>query len=323
MKNRKKTGNLLLILLILLAVAAVGTVIWLEQSQKTSETSTKTQDNQGYINYKGEKYVYNGNLKTLLFLGVDKDETATVRDVTGRSGQTDCIILMILDQQEKTIRLMEISRDTMADVDIYGMEGDYLDTETAQIATQYAYGTGEKDSCRLTVETLSDLLYNVHINDYMALNMAGIAPVVDAVGGVELTMQKDETEIDPDFTEGSVIILNGEQAERFLRYRDTGATGSNTDRMARQTEFIQALFKKVSKSGDGGLDMVKKFWNAGEEYLTSSINLNTMEKLTSYTVDPDIITLDGEMCAGEEHDEFYPDEEKLQQLIIDIFYEKI
>lgn len=323
MKSRKKMGNLLFVLLLFLALAAVGIVIWLEKSQKNSETSAEAQDNQGYINYKGEKYVYNGNLKTLLFLGVDKDETATVRNVTGRSGQTDCIILLILDQQEKTIRLMEISRDTMTDVDIYGMEGDYLDTETAQIATQYAYGTGEKDSCRLTVETLSGLLYNIRINDYLALNMAGIAPIVDAVGGVELTIRENETEIDPAFTEGSVITLNGKQSERFIRYRDTNVSGSNADRMERQTEFIRALFEKVSESGDGGVEMANKFWSAGEEYMTASINLNTLEKLTSYTVDPDIISIDGEMRAGEEHDEFYPDEEKLQKLIIDIFYEKI
>lgn len=323
MKNRKKKEMILIFLLLILALAAMGTVIWLEKSGTATESSEEEQDNQGYINYKGEKYVYNGNLKTLLFLGVDKDETATVRNVTGRSGQTDCIILMIMNQQDKTIRLLEISRDTMTDVDLYGMEGDYLETQTAQIATQYAYGTGEKDSCRLTADAVSSLLYDIHINGYLALNMAGIAPVVDAVGGVELTLEKDETAIDPSYTAGSVVTLNGEQAERYIRYRDTNVQGSNTDRMERQTEFIQALFTKVSESEDGGLEMVKNFWNAGEAYMTSSITLNTLEKLTTYTVDSEILSISGEMQSDEEHDEFYPDEESLQQMIIDVFYKKI
>lgn len=323
MKNRKKKEVILIFVLLILALAAMGTVIWLEKSGTASESSKEEQDNQGYINYKGEKYVYNGNLKTLLFLGVDKDETATVRNVTGRSGQTDCIILMIMNQQDKTIRLLEISRDTMTDVDLYGMEGDYLETQTAQIATQYAYGTGEKDSCRLSADAVSRLLYDIHINDYLALNMAGIAPVVDAVGGVELTLEKDETEIDPSYTAGSVVTLNGEQAERYIRYRDTSVQGSNMDRMDRQTEFIQALFAKVSESEDNGLEMVKSFWNAGEAYMTSSITLNTLEKLTTYTMDSDIISIAGKTQAGEEHDEFYPDEESLQKMIIDIFYKKL
>ncbi|MFQ7526641.1 MAG: hypothetical protein ACLRMN_02680 [Mediterraneibacter gnavus] len=51
--------------------------------------------------------------------------------------------MLVLDTEEKKTTLLEISRDTMADVKIYGLEGDYLSTETAQIATQYAYGDGE------------------------------------------------------------------------------------------------------------------------------------------------------------------------------------
>ena len=42
---------------------------------------------------------------------------------------------------------------------IYGIDGDYMATETAQIATQYAYGDGEKRSCQPTREAVSNLLY--------------------------------------------------------------------------------------------------------------------------------------------------------------------
>lgn len=317
--------NLLILGLSILAIAAVIAVIWLGRSEESQEASGESgpDDNQTYITYNGEKYVYNGNLKTMLFMGVDKNETASVQEVTGRSGQTDCLLLMILNQQEKTIKMLEISRDTMADIDIYGMEGDYLETRKAQIATQYAYGKGEKDSCRLTAEAVSKLLYGIPIHDYLALNMAGIAPVVDAVGGVEITFTQDETAVSPEYQKDTTAVLNGEQAEKFIRYRDTEVTGSNTDRMRRQSEFIQALFSKVSKSEDGGLDLVKSFWNAGQEYLTSSMNLNTLEKLSTYTVDQELLNIDGEVLAGEDHDEFHPDEEALQKMIIHIFYEKL
>lgn len=322
----KKKSNWLLIVLIILAIAGIGIVLWLQHEKKETEISEDVEDegtNQGYIEYNGEKYAYNANLKTMLFLGIDKDEVATVRDVTGHSGQSDCIILMIMDQEKKTIQLLEISRDSMTDVDIYGMNGDYLDTQLAQIATQYAYGTGDKDSCRLSVDAVTKLLYDIRINDYLALNMAGIAPIVDAVGGVKITIPQDYTEIDPAFTEGTEITLNGEQAERYIRYRDTSQHGSNNGRMERQTQFIQALFAMVGESEDAGLSMLRSFWSAGEDYMTTNVSLKTLEKLTSYTMEQEIIKVPGEVRIGEVHDEFYVDEDALKEIIINTFYNKI
>lgn len=330
MKNMHgKHRNLLLIILIILALAGIGTVLWLQYGNKNPAASVSEDDDQeneenlGYVTYNGEKYAYNANLKTMLFLGIDKDETATVRDVTGYSGQSDCIILMVMDQEKKTIKLMEISRDSMTDVAIYGMNGDYIGTQFAQIATQYAYGTGEKDSCRLSVNAVSKLLYDIRINDYMALNMAGIAPIVDAVGGVKITILEDYTMIDPSFVQGAEVTLIGKQAEQYIRYRDTDQHGSNNERMERQTQFIQALFAMVGESEDEGLSMLRSFWSSGEDYMTTNVSLKTLEKLTSYTMEEEIIKVPGEVRVGEIHDEFYVDDEKLQQIIIDTFYSKI
>ena len=109
----------------------------------------------------------------------------------------------------------------MADVKIYGIDGDYMATETAQIATQYAYGDGEKRSCQLTREAVSNLLYDIPIHDYLSLNMSGIVPIVDQIGGVTMTVPEDYTAIDPVFVQGSTITLNGELTEKYIRSRDT------------------------------------------------------------------------------------------------------
>lgn len=330
-EKNKKNNNLLLMVLILITLIAVAFAVWISKKDdgsdedKIQETDVEESEdpNKGYITYNGEKYTYNSNLKTMLFLGIDKEEIATARDVTGRSGQSDCMIVLVMDQKEKTITLLEISRDTMVDVDIYGIEGDYMDTQTAQIATQYAYGTGDKDSCKLTVEAVEEFLYGVRINDYLALNMAGIVPIVDSIDGVELTVPEDYTWIDPAFVEDVTLTLTGEQAYKYVRRRDTEVLGSNNDRMERQTQFIQALFAKVGESDDSGLSMVRSFWNSGEEYMTTNLNLKTLEKLTSYSMEPEIIKIPGEVREGEEHDEFYVDEEQLQQIIVDTFYKKL
>lgn len=329
-KSKRNTRILIAVLAVIAVITAAAAIHIAIQNHKLKEQSKQqyNKDNtesgdSSYITYKDKKYRYNTNLRTLLFLGVDKNEEVSVKEVTGRSGQSDCLILLVLDQEKKTTTLLEISRDSMTDVKIYGIDGDYLTTEKAQIATQYAYGEGEKRSCMLTKNAVSNLLYDIPVHDYLALNMAGIAPIVDSIGGVEITVMQDYTEIDPAFTEGSTLTLNGEQAEKYVRSRDITVTGSNNSRMERQTQFIQALLSKVQESEDQGDSMLQSFWTAGESYMTTNLDMNMMEKISSYIIEPEILSVPGEVVAGEEHDEFYVDDDKLQKMIVDVFYEEV
>lgn len=320
-KNKIQVLIVLLTVLAVAAAAAAGYVAFQNQKNTEGNASATTQKVESTgITYHGEKYVYNSDIRTILIMGVDKDEVVTVKENTGRSGQSDFLVVAVLDQKNQTITLLQISRDAMTDVKIYGMDGDYLTTETAQVATQYAYGDGEKRSCQLTRDAVSHLLYDIRIHDYLSLNMAGISPIVDAIGGVDITVPQDYTAIDPAFVQGNTITLNGEQAEKYVRSRDITVTGSNTGRMERQTQFIQALLQKVQASEDGGNAMLQQFWSAGQPYMTTDMGLDTLQRLAEYSMNPEILTVPGEVRAGAEHDEFYVDEAGLQDLVINLFY---
>ena len=327
-KTEDKTKRLLFILAVLAVIAAAGAIYVGVQSKKAEEkrevsANTESTDSSSYITYNGKKYQYNSDLRTMLFLGVDKDEVVTVKENTGRSGQSDCLILLVLDTENKTTTLLEISRDSMADVKIYGIDGDYMATETAQIATQYAYGDGEKRSCQLTRNAVSNLLYDIPIHDYLSLNMAGIVPIVDQIGGVTITITEDQTAIDPVLVPGATVRMDGILAEKYIRSRDTSVLGSNEQRMERQTQFVQALLEKIKSTEDGGNAMLHQFWQAGQPYITTDLSLNMLEKISSYDMDPQILKVPGEVQAGAEHDEFHVDDAELQELIIRIFYREV
>lgn len=327
-KTEDKTKRLLFILAVLAVIAAAGAIYVGVQSKKAEEkrevsANTESTDSSSYITYNGKKYQYNSDLRTMLFLGVDKDEVVTVRENTGRSGQSDCLILLVLDTENKKTTLLEISRDSMADIKIYGIDGDYMATETAQIATQYAYGDGEKRSCQLTRNAVSNLLYDIPIHDYLSLNMAGIVPIVDQIGGVTITITEDQTAIDPVLVPGATVTMDGILAEKYIRSRDTSVLGSNEQRMERQTQFVQALLEKIKSTEDGGNAMLHQFWQAGQPYITTDLSLNMLEKISSYDMDPQILKVPGEVQAGAEHDEFHVDDAELQELIIRIFYREV
>lgn len=329
MKKTEDKTKVWIFVLAAVAVLAVAAAVFVgiqkrsADEKQTVQTEQRSEEDSSYITYNGKKYEYNTDLRTMLFMGVDKDETVTVKEITGRSGQADCLILLVLDTESKKTTLLEISRDSMADIKIYGMDGDYMATDTMQIAAQYAYGDGEKRSCHLTREAVENLLYDISIHDYLSLNMAGILPIVDQIGGVEITVPEDYTAIDPAFVQGTTITLNGELAEKYIRSRDTSVLGSNEQRMERQTQFLQALLEKVNTSGDGGNAMLRQFWQASQPYITTDLSFQMLEKITSYDMEPEILKVPGEVRAGEEHDEFYVDDAGLKEMILHIFYREV
>ena len=269
MKNKKNGGGIFFVILAIIAVAA-GVFAFLEYRDRQSLESaslnaqTKSSDAVGktenvekkiggsQITWQGKEYTYNQNIRNILFIGVDKKEEMQIQDYAGRGGQADCLILLSLNTKDKTATMLNISRDSMVNLDIYDMSGDFLAEERGQIALQYAYGDGEKRSCWLQKKAVTELLHDIPINSFIALNIDGISTIADVLGGVELTVPEDYTAIDPSFVKGETIVLKGDKAERYVRYRDINEFGSNNGRMERQNQFLRALVsllkRKVSEN---------------------------------------------------------------------------
>lgn len=325
--NNKKNKYITIIIIILIFAAAAGIGCYAAFSQKPVITSgggegTAASEDTGYRNvtYNGKEYEYNSELQTLLFLGVDTHGEVTVKDTAGYNGQADCIIVMIMNTETKETKLLMISRESMVDIAIYTVNGEYYTTEKAQIALQYAYGDGENKSNWLMKNAVSELLDNIPINACLSINIDGIPAIVNALGGVELTIPKDYTAIDPSFVEGAAVTLDGEKAERYVRYRDTSETGSNIGRMERQSQFIPALISKAKAAVDGNEDKYSFLLSNANPYMTTDLDAEGLKSLASYKMDEAIETVPGEVVLGAEHDEYIVNHDNLQELIIKLFY---
>ena len=75
------------------------------------------------VHYKGKAYQYNQNLMNVLFLGIDTTQDLSQEDMPGDAGQSDCILVLSMDKQKKTTRLLQVSCDTMTDIDTYDVSG--------------------------------------------------------------------------------------------------------------------------------------------------------------------------------------------------------
>lgn len=324
MKNRKNqmaalaAAGILTVCLVAGGLAGCGKkeVEARPSSQRQSQADANT------IEWKGKRYTYNNDLTNILFLGIDKSEQINDSYAPGDAGQADCIMLLSLDQTTDQARILQINRNTMTKVDIYDVSGNYYTSIDSQLATQYGYSIGGASSSWAMEKTVSELLYNVPIDGYFSMDMSGIAEINDALGQVTVTMAEDYTEIDPAFEKGASVKLTGDQAERFLRYRDTDEFNSNEGRMHRQVEYITAMLDTVRNTGGRQLyDILSPYLDT---YIVTDMDAEQLNAFASYEyLTDDVSYLPGETVQGEIYEEFYVDEEALQDEIIHTFYKEV
>jgi len=321
-KYIKRFAALLLILAILTAVLVGCSCSGSKEGSPSESSSAESQAIDNTIEWKGKRYKYNSDLTNIMFLGIDRSDPITDPDVPGEAGQADCIMILSLDGSTKEGRMLQINRNTMVQLDVYEANGAGSHKQQGQITLQYAYSTGGSSSCWAMKKTLSTFLYGLEIDGYFALNFEGLAEINDAIGGVEVTMKDDYTYIDPDFKEGETVLLLGKKAERFVRYRDTEVFNSVQGRMERQVEYVAALTGQMkAKSGSKLYDILSPYL---DKDVITDLDAETINALKNYTYLMDEVQyLPGVMKEGEKYEEFYVDDEALQELIFEMFYVEV
>lgn len=275
--------------------------------------------------YNGTAYARREDLETVLLLGVDKFEGETPEGYLNNQ-QADFLLLLVMDKQHETCTPIQLNRDTMTEIQILGVTGEPAGTFTGQLALAHTYGSGEEDSCENTVLAVSNLLYGMEIDHYVSLTMDGVALLNDLVGGVTVEVLDDFSGIDESLVQGETVTLQGQQALTYVRSRGGLEDSSNLRRMERQRQYLAALqqqLKAAVQQEDGfTLDALLQL----NEYMVSDCTVDQLsdlgDSLAAYQVS-DILTTPGDAQEGEEFMEFTVDEDALQQLVMDVFYEPV
>lgn len=345
-RKRKKKGRafrvivIILIILVLLLAGLVCAFFVLRSrgerqlAQSVVEETVaapeeaELEDDGKYVVYKGERYCYNENIITILCMGVDKSmEDVSIENI-GENGQADAVFLAVLDKSTGELSFVNISRDSMVDINLYNTEGQFVGTERMQLCLAYAYGDGRERSCENTAEAVSRLMYGMPINAYAAIDYSGISVLNDAVGGITVQVLEDLTEEDPELEAGKTVTLTGEQAHTYVRERDTSQLDSNNARMARQKQYLTAFLSTAINEIRSNFGLVLTLYQTAAEYMVTDIDTSELTYLASLVVqkgfsEGNMYSVPGEVVRGEQYAEFIPDDEALYELILDVFYEKV
>ena len=283
----------------------------------SAPTNSAVEELGNSVTYNGKKYHINRSITTLLLLGIDNTVANTGAEIGG-GGRSDAMILLVLDDEKQTVQNLTISRDTMVNVDIYNKAGRFVASGESHINMQYDYGDSPKRSCYLTKKAVSNLLYGKSIDGCLSITMDGIKPIVDGMGGLALTFEEDYSYIDSRYTKGATVTLNGTEAEAFVRYRDTKSSGSAELRRERHAWFIGELFRKLRSMG--GESFINDMLEKAADYIENDIDAASIKKLSQYRFNENQLSLPGKLNPGDDHDEFFVDQEALKAMVIELFY---
>lgn len=330
-KRKKKNIRFILILAAILVV--LGTIVavqTVEREHNVSETAAPSdmiEPGTGEVVLDGKKYQYNDHLSNFLFLGIDNRQKEATKSGQANAGQADALYLLSWDRVKDEITVIAIPRDTLTQIEVFGLDGESLGQTEDHISLSYAYGDGVHESCRMTEEAVSALFYGLPIQGYCSINMDGIPVLVEGVGNLTVTVPNDSLEaVDPQYQVGAEVVLDSENAETFVRYRDVTVSQSAISRMERQEVFLRAYGTAAEQKFTSDPEFITEMYSALEPYMVTNMGSDQFAKIMESAAEKESVrnwTVPGKGEQGKTYDEYHVDENALYEKIIETFYEEV
>lgn len=307
-----------------------------KEDQESADSGTQTGKEmlfeENTVFWNGKTYKRNTYVKAVLCMGVDRDGPMTETTLSGDGGQADGIFLLANDIARGSMKILLIPRDSMTEItktDTSWTEtnGAKLGEVVDHLSLSYAYGDGREKSCEYTKQAVSHLLMGLKIDSYMAADLEIIASLNDEVGGVTVTIPTMGMEqADPEFVFGQTVRLKGEQAERFVRFRDTERDNSAISRMEQQKLYISGFFQAVKEKSRTESNITEHLFEMSQDYMVTDMAKDEYLKLAINALEGEGLTsasfkmAPGTGTATETYDEYYVDQEALVPILLDLFY---
>ena len=324
MKQKKSFKDifLLIILLVLVLVILYSGLQILESTVLHPSQDPVAQQTSKTITRDGKEYFPRQDVTVMMVLGIDQYGPVTSSNYYRNNGSADSVMLLIFDESNKDCTVLYLNRDTMLTMDVLGVRGEYAGTTYGQLALAHTYGTGLEDSCENVKNTLMNFIHGLTVDYYVAMNMDAIPILNDAVGGVTVNVTDDFSKVNPTITMGE-LTLQGDQVIDYVRTRKDVGDQKNVTRMERQKEYVDGFLKALMEKEQEDMEFAVSLYEQVAPYIVTDCSVNTLsgmvDRYAEFTL-KEVITPAGENIIEDGHYAFYVDEEKLDELILELFY---
>lgn len=181
----------------------------------------------------------------------------------GDSGRSDSMIVLTVNPELETVKMVSIPRDTRVEIVGHGT--------VDKINHAYAFG-----GVTMSMDTVENFL-DIPIDYYIEINMESFQDIVDAVGGITVENDLDFTYDNHHFPIGT-ITLSGEEALAYSRMRYEDPNG-DFGRQARQRKVIEAVIKQGASLTT--LTNYKDIFNTLGDNIQTNLTFNEMMTIQS------------------------------------------
>ena len=336
MKKPLKITVITVSVILALVIAAVSAFLIMSnmgklqfhKNDRNINNENVTEDEYGIL-YKNQKYELNPDVISFLLIGVDKGDINKNLGV-GINGQADTLMVVAINTKSKGVTIIPISRETLVDVDTYNTSGRYVRVQNKQVCLAFAYGKDTEESSRNVLRSVSRVLYGINISSYITMDLDALEKISNAVGYIDVYVNEDY--YDPVsrtyFKAGKTISVKGRSAVNYIHWR-TDDVDANNYRMERQKSFLTAFLNKTSNEISNDFSKVITYYNMMSPYVSTNISLSQATYLASSCLRlnlgdaMDFRGIPGETFRKDGFSAFKPDDDKLTDIVVETFYQKI
>ncbi|MEU4088739.1 LCP family protein [Streptomyces aureus] len=276
--RRRRRGRIVLLTLLVLLLTAGGTAYWLYSDLDGNIKGVDLDEALG--DDRPEKLPTSG--QNILVLGSDSRSGANAALKTGHvsGARSDTALVMHIPEGRQKAFAVSIPRDTLV-TRPECTRADGTKVPSAQRVMFNSIYSQVGSACVVkTVEKIS----GIRMDHYMEIDFAGFKGLVDAIGGVTVTVDKDihDTSSGLDLTAGT-HRLDGTQSLEFVRTRHGIGDGSDLGRIGLQQRFLTALLSEI-KNQDllGSPTKTYKIADSLTRALTTDSDLASLSALADF-----------------------------------------
>jgi len=236
--RRRRIARLLTVLLCALLLTGVGTYGWVEFRLDRAVDLSKVADRPP--RGKGTTYLIVGSDSRD---GLSEEDRKELHTGSAGGGRTDSMMLLHTGAHGTT--MVSLPRDSWLTLPSYVDPDTGKRYRASKNKLNAAYSLGGP---RLLVRTIEQNT-GIRVDHYAEIGFAGFVGVVDAVGGVEMCLDRDikDPKSGANLTKGC-HTLNGAEALAFVRQRHQEAQG-DLGRSRNQRRFLSALARAAAAPG--------------------------------------------------------------------------
>ncbi|MCQ2455557.1 MAG: LCP family protein [Clostridia bacterium] len=337
-KEKKRKKILVIILIIILAIITAlsltcfilyesGKIQFHKNDKNISATGIDgLETGENSITYNGKTYYLNGDVVSVLFMGIDKQNIDNNFGF-GKNGQADSIFVAAVNTKTKKIKLIPIPRESMVDVNTYDSSGNFTGTKKEQICLAYSYGDSAKDSCSNVKASVSRFLMGINVSSYIAMDLKGVSNTTDKIGGITLNALESVPYQNRTCKVGEKIVLKGGDATRYIQCRNDGIDAS-TKRLERQKQFLSVFASTAGNQILSDFTKLKVYYDGLIPFVQTDLSFAQVSYLVTSSISKNLgnaleyENITGNMSLKGEWAEFTPDNDSLINAILNSFYKE-